>query len=177
MTRRLARAALAGDLQPEAVEIDELVLLRLADAAALQGEAEEAPQAGLLAVVVEARVVGVALQHPPPQPAFAARVGFLLPALEHARNRLEGGPAGLRVADRQPALVGGVLQLGARQHAQSLEQAMLQGRGAPGRPEVDEDSRGLERQAVELEAHRFVPRGQQERDRIPSIVFRDAWAR
>src|SRR5262245_13488810 len=72
------------DLHAEAFEVEVLALVGLAGAAAVNADAQEAPQARLLAGVVVAVGVGVGLQQPPPRAALAARVGLLLPALEHA---------------------------------------------------------------------------------------------
>src|SRR5689334_15616967 len=93
---RRARSALAAgsrlnspmDLQAEAFQIDVLALVRLAGAAAVEAEAQETPQAGRLVVVVVAVGVGVRLQQPAPAAPLGARVGVLLPALEHAGHHL-----------------------------------------------------------------------------------------
>src|SRR5262249_9726395 len=67
----LARRPVGGYLQSEPIEVDVLALFRLAEAAALQAEAEEAPEADGLAGVVVAVGVGVALQQPAPGAALA----------------------------------------------------------------------------------------------------------
>src|SRR5206468_294066 len=82
-------AALGVDLQAEAVEVDVLALLGLADAAAVQADADERPQARGRAGVVVAVGVRVALQQPAPRTLFAAGLRLLLPALEHAGDRLQ----------------------------------------------------------------------------------------
>src|SRR5207253_1837207 len=76
------------DAQAEALQVDVLTLVRLAGAAAVEADAQEAPQRQRLAGVVVAVVVGVGLQQPAPGAALAGGVGLLLPPLEHARHGL-----------------------------------------------------------------------------------------
>src|SRR5581483_10498987 len=136
------------DAQAEAVEVDVLALLALLDIAAVQAQAQEGPEAGRLAGVLVAVVVGVPLEDPAPAAALAAGVRrLLLPALEHARDDVERLLPGLAVADVGAQLVGRLLGLDARQLADFVEEPVLQGTGAPGRPEVARDPGRLEHQA------------------------------
>src|SRR5262249_41245977 len=68
------------DADAEAVEIDffELVWGGFFEAATFEEEAEEAPHAGGLTLVVVAALVGVAFEEPAPGAALAAGVGLLL---------------------------------------------------------------------------------------------------
>src|SRR5262249_13191537 len=79
------------------------------------------------------------------------------PALEHAHHRLEGSPPGLRLADVQAHLVGRRLRLGADGVADGLEEAVLQRRGPPRRPQGGRDPRRLQAQARTLRAPGRTP--------------------
>src|SRR6266568_5753640 len=73
--------------EPEIVQVEILALLALGEVAAIDADAQEAPQARLLAVVVVAVGVGIGFEQPAPTALLIAGLRLLLPALHHPRDR------------------------------------------------------------------------------------------
>src|SRR5437588_12073022 len=67
-------------------------------------------------------------------------------------------PPRFRIADMDTELVRPLLDVQTRQLPHRIEDAMLQRRRPPRRPEVKSDARRLKSQAVELDAHMSLPR-------------------
>src|SRR5262245_48528537 len=103
---RLRALLVRPDLQAEVVEVDVFAFFVHALGAAVQAQANEAPQAGAVAGVVVAAEIDVGLQQPPPNAAFSARFGLFLPPLQNARDGLQRRAPGFCVGNGGPDLVG-----------------------------------------------------------------------
>src|SRR5262249_20403233 len=143
-----SRPAFAPDADAEPFQVDVLAVRGVVRPAALDAQPQVHPQRQCLAEGVVAVRVAVALQQPAAGAAFAALLGLLLPALEHADHGLQGGAPGLRLVDVKSALVGVLFGRLVDGLAHGVEETVFQGAGAPGRPKVEGDARRVEDEAV-----------------------------